>query len=362
MKARFARSIHHVALLTALILAAATLSIVSPSLASATSPAYVQGASAQVASGTTASVAFPGANSAGNLIVVYVLWNNTGTVTVSDTRATPTPPATARADLGEQLECAGLLRLERPRRVQHGQGDLRHSDSPRSASCTSHEYSGVATASPLDASASAVGTAASMSSGAVSTTSANDLLFAAGASANTVTTPGTGFTARLTGSGNLTEDRRRHDHRVLRRDRHPERHRLGHAAPGVPGRPRARPVHPPSWPSSRAPPTTDAGAAITPAVKVAVEDASGNIETSDNTTQVTLAIGTNPAGGTLSGGSAVTVASGIATFSGLSINAAGTGYTLTASSTPTYGAATSADFNITAETVGLDDVPGWQRP
>ena len=69
---------------------------------------------------------------------------------------------------------------------------------------------------------------------------------------------------------------------------------------------------------------------------MAVEDANGNIETSDNATQVSLAIGTNPAGGTLNGGSAVTVASGIATFSGLSINMAGTGYTLTASSKPSY--------------------------
>ena len=94
------------------------------------------------------------------------------------------------------------------------------------------------------------------------------------------------------------------------------------------------------------PSNTAAGATITPAVTVAVEDANGNIETSDNATTVSLAIGTNPAGGTLSGGSAVTVASGVATFSGLSINNAGTGYTLTASSTPSYTAATSAAFNI----------------
>src|SRR5262249_5740759 len=77
------------------------------------------------------------------------------------------------------------------------------------------------------------------------------------------------------------------------------------------------------------------------------EDANGNVETSDNATQVSLAIGTNPASGTLTGGSAVTVASGIATFSGLSIDKAGTGYTLTASSTPSYTAATSAAFRIT---------------
>ena len=73
---------------------------------------------------------------------------------------------------------------------------------------------------------------------------------------------------------------------------------------------------------------------MTPAVTVAVEDANGNVETSDNATTVSLAIGTNPGGGTLTGGSAVTVAAGIATFSGLSINKTGTGYTLTASSTP----------------------------
>ena len=96
------------------------------------------------------------------------------------------------------------------------------------------------------------------------------------------------------------------------------------------------------------PSTAAAGATITPAVKVAVEDANGNVETTDNATTVSLAIGTNPAGGTLTGGSAVTVSAGIAKFSGLSINNAGTGYTLTASSTPSYTAATSAAFNIAA--------------
>ena len=40
-----------------------------------------------------------------------------------------------------------------------------------------------------------------------------------------------------------------------------------------------------------------AGAAIAPAVTVAVEDANGNVETADSTTQVTLAIGTKPAAG-----------------------------------------------------------------
>ena len=94
------------------------------------------------------------------------------------------------------------------------------------------------------------------------------------------------------------------------------------------------------------PSTTTAAASIAPAVTVAVEDANGNVETGDNATQVTLTIGTNPGGGTLSGGSAVQVLGGIATFSSLSVNYIGTGYTLAANSSPSYTTATSQPFDI----------------
>jgi hypothetical protein len=89
---------------------------------------------------------------------------------------------------------------------------------------------------------------------------------------------------------------------------------------------------------------------ITPAVTVAVENAGGNVVTTDNSTQVTLAItsGTGTTGAVLSGTKTVTVAAGVATFSNLNINLVGTGYTLTASSSPSYTAATSSGFNITA--------------
>jgi hypothetical protein len=81
--------------------------------------------------------------------------------------------------------------------------------------------------------------------------------------------------------------------------------------------------------------------------KVTVQDAGGNTETGDNATTVTVAIGTNPGSGTLSGTKTVTVASGVATFSGLSIDKTGTGYTLSATSSPAHGSATSSTFNIT---------------
>jgi hypothetical protein len=89
-----------------------------------------------------------------------------------------------------------------------------------------------------------------------------------------------------------------------------------------------------------------AGAPITPAVQVSIEDAQGNVVTSA-TNSVTMAIGTNPSGGTLSGTTTVAAVSGVATFSNLSINNAGTGYTLAASATGLTGATSSA-FNVIA--------------
>src|SRR5213079_2360937 len=89
-----------------------------------------------------------------------------------------------------------------------------------------------------------------------------------------------------------------------------------------------------------------AGAMNTPAVQVTVQDAQGNTVTTA-TTSITLAIGTNPASGTLSGATTVAALNGVATFANLNINNPGTGYTLTASATNLTGASSSG-FNITA--------------
>ncbi|HVU11925.1 MAG TPA: choice-of-anchor Q domain-containing protein [Phototrophicaceae bacterium] len=94
------------------------------------------------------------------------------------------------------------------------------------------------------------------------------------------------------------------------------------------------------------PTDTTASTNITPAVSVAVEDTSSAVVTTDNTTQVTLTIGNNPSGGTLSGTLTATVINGVATFGNLSIDKAGTGYTLVASSNPALTGATSNAFNI----------------
>jgi hypothetical protein len=94
------------------------------------------------------------------------------------------------------------------------------------------------------------------------------------------------------------------------------------------------------------PTTVVAGSLISPAVVVTVQDAGGNTVTSSNAT-VTLAIGTNPGGGTLSGTVSKPASSGVATFADLSINKTGNGYKLVASSAG-LTSATSSTFNVTA--------------
>ncbi|MGH9260647.1 MAG: S8 family serine peptidase, partial [Acidimicrobiales bacterium] len=92
------------------------------------------------------------------------------------------------------------------------------------------------------------------------------------------------------------------------------------------------------------PVTATAGATITPAVRVAGLDAFGNTATSFTGT-VTIAIGTNPAGGVLAGTQAIAASAGVAVFSTLRIDKAGSGYTLAATS-PGLTATTSAAFDI----------------
>jgi hypothetical protein len=78
------------------------------------------------------------------------------------------------------------------------------------------------------------------------------------------------------------------------------------------------------------PVTTAAGAVIT--VEVSVMDQFGNIYTNFSG-NMTMAIRDNPAGGTLSGTTTVAAVAGVATFSDLSIDMPGIGYTLTVSTT-----------------------------
>ena len=89
-----------------------------------------------------------------------------------------------------------------------------------------------------------------------------------------------------------------------------------------------------------------AGVTVTPGFVVQAQDASNNpISTFIGT--VSLAIGTNPGGGTLSGTTSVSAVAGVATFNAFSIDKAGTGYTVVASAAG-YTSGVSSAFNIAA--------------
>jgi hypothetical protein len=108
--------------------------------------------------------------------------------------------------------------------------------------------------------------------------------------------------------------------------------------------------------SSTAPPTptqvafiaqpsnTVAGQTIAPRVQVAIEDASGHVVTTA-ASAVTIALGSNAAGGVLQGTLTAASVHGVASFSSLVLNKAGTNYTLTAAAS-TFPTVTSKAFTI----------------
>src|SRR4029077_4077462 len=73
------------------------------------------------------------------------------------------------------------------------------------------------------------------------------------------------------------------------------------------------------------PTSTTAGSIIAPAVQVTAQDAFGNVATGF-TGNVTVAIGSNPGSSSLGGTSTIAAVGGIATFTDLTINNAGSGY------------------------------------
>ena len=89
-----------------------------------------------------------------------------------------------------------------------------------------------------------------------------------------------------------------------------------------------------------------AGAAVTPSLVAELRTSSGAVVTTFNGS-TTVALGANPGGSTLAGTTTVTAASGVATFSNVTLNKVGTGYTLVVNSSGATSATTSA-FDVIA--------------
>jgi glucose/arabinose dehydrogenase/chitodextrinase len=172
-------------------------------------PTFVQTAAREVNSGTTNALAFTSANTAGNLVVAYVVWSNTSTVTVTDSRGNTYAAAQAPTRWGSGSTWSAQVFYAK--NVAGGANTVTatfgSSVSGGWGVIYLHEYSGLDKVNPLDVSAAAVGTASAMSSGSATTTNASDMIFGAGASAASVTAAGAGLSTRSTSFGNRTMDR-----------------------------------------------------------------------------------------------------------------------------------------------------------
>ena len=105
------------------------------------------------------------------------------------------------------------------------------------------------------------------------------------------------------------------------------------------------------------PASVQAGAGF--GLAVGGEDQFGNVTAL--TGQVAVAIAKNPGGAVLGGTTTVTASAGVATFSGLSLSAVGTGYTLTASA-PSVTSATTSAITVTATTATKLVIPSTGEP
>ena len=157
-------------------------------------------------------VTFPNAQAAGNLNIVVVGWNDTtaSVSSVTDTNGNmytlAVGPTTVAGQLSQSIYYAQNIASAA---ANSNTITVQFTAQANYADIRVLEYSGLDEVSPVDVTKAATGTNSTSSSGAVTTTNANDLIFGA----NTVTTstsgPGTGFTSRVITSldGDIAEDR-----------------------------------------------------------------------------------------------------------------------------------------------------------
>jgi len=178
---------------------------VTTTVAALTPPSLVQvNNSSQISSGSSVSVAFGAPTAAGNTIVVYAIWSNAESVSLTDSRGDAFVSVGVPVSWGKGYSAQIFYAVD----IAGG------SDTVTAAFHTSvtsfgviyvHEYAGISATSPVDVMASASGSSASMSSGSAATSSANELIFGAGVSDNMVTAAGAGFTSLDQAYGNITE-------------------------------------------------------------------------------------------------------------------------------------------------------------
>jgi len=170
-------------------------------------PAFVQVQSATPQSPAASVAATYTTQTAGNMNVVVIGWNNaTGTVTsVTDTAGNTyqiAAPLTRSATQSQAIYYA--------KNIAGGANTVTVVLSATSSfpDLRAMEYSGLDQTSPLDTSASATGGVTTASSGPLTTTFASSLIVGAGTTPGSFSAAGAGFTQRIiTADSNIAEDR-----------------------------------------------------------------------------------------------------------------------------------------------------------
>jgi hypothetical protein len=170
--------------------------------------AFVQvNAATPPAPSSSVAVAYPLAQTAGNLNIVVVGWNDTTSTLTSlmDSRGN------TYAQAGTTITGPGIRQaIFYAKNIAAGSNTVTATFNQAAAYVDVRvlEYSGLDTTSPLDVAAGASGTNSSPSSGAATTTSANELIFGAGTTGGSFSGPGTALASRIiTQDRDIAEDR-----------------------------------------------------------------------------------------------------------------------------------------------------------
>ena len=200
---------------------------------------FIQGNYAVPSSATTVTVTFTAAQTAGNLNVVVVGWNDT-THTVSS--VTDSSSNTYVRAVGPTVGGGISQSIYYAKSIAGAAANANTVTVTFSAAATAPdirilEYSGLNTTAPLDVTAAASGSGTSVSSGSATTTSANELILGATTVSAATSGVGSGFTKRIhNGPGQRPRrgsDRNRYW--KLRGHFHGDRRHLGRADGGLLG-------------------------------------------------------------------------------------------------------------------------------
>ena len=168
---------------------------------------FVQVKSATQASASSVAIAYPVAQTAGNLNVVAVMWGDTTSVvsSVTDSKGNTYAPAVGPS------KANGLTQsIYYAKNIVGGSNTVtvKFNQTASYPNINVLEYSGLDTTSPLDVSSAATGSGTAANSGSATTTSASELIVGAGNPSSIFTGAGAGFSSRtINNFGGISEDR-----------------------------------------------------------------------------------------------------------------------------------------------------------